>query len=436
MRNLITYLIFLGLGFSVPLFAQTELSLEECIQRALEHSPPELGIAQLEQETSEIELKQQKLAYLPSLDLYGSGGMYVGRRIDPITNTFPTSAVFSNYYGLNLAVPVFSGLNQKYNIQQSRTQATINALNVVQSEKNNTREVIQYYYNVLDFEIAKSIHEDKIEQLNTEMDRVSQLIREERLTILDSLNILAQIDQVRLDLLEVDKQLATFKESLSVLIGSDPESIQLVLPDTSAHLMPELNLVGNRSTEQLRLETEGLEIEQRRAKFFYLPEVQLFGAFGSGYSSNNLDFSNTPPTVKPYGLQVRENLFQNVGVSLSMPLFNKTSNLKSIQTAAIRLKIQEERKRLLERQTTQRKNALSREWTQLTSSIEINKRLMNYAEIAFEAAKSLNEEQRITRFELNATRNEYYSAQLNYQRDLLRQSLFRDQLTYDVFEVE
>lgn len=434
--KLITCLIFLGSGLSSFILAQTELSLEQCVQLMLENSAPSLNISKLQHEVSDIELKRAKLAYLPSLDIYSNAGMYRGRRIDPITNTFPTSAIFSNNYGLNLSVPVFSGLNQRYNVQQSKTLTNINALNIVQSEKNQIRELIQSFYNTLDFTIAKSIHEDKIAQLNNELDRVSQLIVQERLTILDSLNILAQIDQVRLDLLEVNNQLAYNRESLSVLLGLDGESFQLSLPDTSIQLMPELNLVGNRDFEQLHLETEQLKIEHQRFKHFYLPQVQLFGAIGTGYSSNNLDFSMTPVTAKPYGLQVRENLFQNVGVSLAMPLFNKTSNLKSLRTAEIQLKIQEERKSELEIQLQQQKNILNRQWVQLSSSIEINHRLANYASIAFNSAKLLYEEQRITRFELNATRNDYFNAQLNYQRDLLRQSLFRDQLKYDVFEIE
>lgn len=436
MKKLITSLVILSFGFSIPIFAQTELSLEECIQLMLENSPPDIGIATLKHEISEIELKRTKLAYLPSLDLYSSAGTYRGRRIDPITNTFPTTAIFTNNYGLNLSLPVFSGLNQKYNLQQSKTISSLTALNIVQSEKFKIREVIQSFYNTLDLTIAKSIQEDNIEQLEGELERVSQLIQQERLTILDSLNILAQIDNVRLDLLEVNSQLLAQQENLSFFLGKDPASVQLSFPDTSVHLMPELNLVGNRTGEQLRLETEQLKTEQQRFKHFYLPQIQLFGVVGTGYSSNNLDFSMSPVEPKPYGLQIRENLFQNVGVSLTMPLFDKTSTIKTLRTSEIRLKIQEEQNKQFEEQLIVQKNALNREWDKLSSSIEINQRLTHYAAIAFSSAKNLYEEQRITRFELNATRNEYYNSQLNYQRDLLKQSLFRDQLKYDVFEIE
>jgi outer membrane protein TolC len=66
-----------------------------------------------------------------------------------------------------------------------------------------------------------------------------------------------------------------------------------------------------------------------------LPSLTLSGSLGTGFSTNNKDYTLPDTPVKPYFDQLSQNLYEGVGLNLQIPLFNKGSLLKSTELRRI-----------------------------------------------------------------------------------------------------
>jgi outer membrane protein len=67
-----------------------------------------------------------------------------------------------------------------------------------------------------------------------------------------------------------------------------------------------------------------------------MPTLSLGGGVGSGYSGLNTDQSGE---VKSFGNQVSDNFNQNLGLSLSIPIFNKLNTRAAINRAKVNVEI-------------------------------------------------------------------------------------------------
>ncbi len=381
--------------FLIPCFlvAQDEQwSLQQCIEYAQDNN---LAVQQTELnvQNSEITLHQSKMARYPNLNASTSLGLNSGRFFDPVSNAPATQTSQFNSLGLNTGMILYQGGRIKNSIKQSKINLEAAELDVEQSVQDMALQVSQAYLQVL---LAKEQLESaraNYEQVQKQLDQTLKMINAGMLPANNKLDLEAQ--QARSEQAVVaaenllDISLITLKQSMSYDLSKDlnietPE-VEWEETDLSSISVQEIyqsSLNNQPNIQAGLLREESAEIGVDLAKAGKLPTITLFGGVNTSYSSlaqtidgfttqtfsqpfdleipgqptlsGSFNTSSDVPTFKkqPYFDQISNNLGQNVGVSVNIPIWNNHTNKSNIERAQIQkesIRIQNEllRQRLM-----------------------------------------------------------------------------------------
>lgn len=312
--------------------SQDTLTLEQCINFSIKN---EKHFIQENYELKKVLLTQQyhKFSILPSLSANTSYNLNFGRKLDAFTNTFATNTVQSQNMGLSSNVMLFGG-NRYFN------QKKINTLNL---QKNNIKletkielvklNVIQKYVDLLKIQYKIENEKLTIENLKKFKKQQALLLKNGRLnkidtlqtsmqekTVLSSISKLKQEFRLKLFDLNFDCGFPLNKEfQFKPLIG--------ICPNCKVKLneIKELELLGIDQQSEL--------VSNKMSQNSVLPIVSLGGNLSTGYSTNNKDYTKPNTPVKPYGDQVNANIYESIGLNLSIPIYNKGDYFKNKQSA-------------------------------------------------------------------------------------------------------
>lgn len=377
MRGLILGICFLFASLSSS-SAQEVWNLERCVRTALDNN---LGVqsADLNVESSLLEIKRFQFARLPNLNASLTGGYQFGRTIDPTTNDFiEANTQFSNGQ-LNAGWLVFNGLRVTNSLKRAKIDAQASKATAEDTRNSISLLVATAYLNVL---FAEEQLQTSIRQVAVSNDQLTQsdkLVRagirpeNERLAIASQL---AQSEyQVVLSQNNLDQALLNLKQLMLVDPGTEivfdrPEIDPLALPDPSAFTAAAVYQTALQTQPVIRAaELRQLSAEKGTAiahAGFY-PSISLFGGLNSAYSNNFLDYANpdlsnvtatlgqevpvvingTPGTIAEYSLsgitfpavsfgdQLERNFGKNFGVNLSIPIYNNHTNNLAVQQSRL-----------------------------------------------------------------------------------------------------
>ena len=114
------------------------LSLEECIQIAIENSV-DLKETSLSSQTSKINLKQKKQDRFPTVSLNYNLGLTNGRSIDPFTNDYINEQLSFSSAGLSLDAIIFNGFRLKNIIHQNEFNLEASKMNIKNRGQSDTK---------------------------------------------------------------------------------------------------------------------------------------------------------------------------------------------------------------------------------------------------------------------------------------------------------
>lgn len=100
-------------------FAQDTWNLKRSVEYALANNIS-VKQADIDSRLAALILRQTRLLQYPSAVLSSSAGVNAGRSIDPTTNLFTNTQLFSNGFSLSSAVTVFNFFSIRYNIAGNR----------------------------------------------------------------------------------------------------------------------------------------------------------------------------------------------------------------------------------------------------------------------------------------------------------------------------
>src|SRR5688572_17775971 len=129
----IFFIAFLVAGFAVQ--AQSEWSLQQCVDYALKHNIM-LRQAEINNQVTKNNSMQSKAAVLPSLNAGAAHTYNFGRTIDRYTNTFANTQVLSQNFYMTSNLVLWSGLSQWNNIQANKYAYLAGSENVKQTRND------------------------------------------------------------------------------------------------------------------------------------------------------------------------------------------------------------------------------------------------------------------------------------------------------------
>ena len=308
-------------GATAPDSVRT-MTLKECMEYAVSNST-KTRISQANVGDAQISRRDAILSALtPSVSAGASAGYNFGRSIDPQTNTYFNTTSFSNNYSINAGIDLFNGFQAVNNMRISKTSLAISKSEQEQTEADICLAVMEAYYNVVYYSRLCQLFE---EQVVTAKASLAKMRRQEEI----GQKSRADVIQLEADLADREYDLANTRQIYSeqMMTLSDlmffPMDEQLVvdtvMPEPTINVQSEDEIVsfalGNDPAVRIAgMRAENARIELSTARWQLLPRLSASAGWGTGFYSIDDNGFRT---------QLRNHAGESVGVSLSIPIFNR-----------------------------------------------------------------------------------------------------------------
>jgi len=310
-------------------------SLQECTDWALEHNLTVASQA-LSVESGEIDKNTADMAWLPSVSGSASENWSFGRGIGG-NNTYESGNSASTSFSLGANMNLFDGLATPRRMQLAKLNLDAATADLEKARNDIRVQVAQAYVQILyNYEIADVAREQlaidslqvaRLEGMFSNGKASAAEVSQQKASLAQSQVTLVQAqNNVRSSLLALAQLLELPEwESFTILRPKvQLEEVTIGLPDIvfidALALRPEIR------AERLRL--DGAAKQVQIAKAAYAPSLSLSAGMGTNYYS----------TFGTSGFwdQLSNNFSQYVGVSLSVPIFNKFSTRNQVRSAKLR----------------------------------------------------------------------------------------------------
>ena len=400
---------FLIVVFNWAVFSaagQEKLTLQACLEK-VENNSLQMAAESRALHSSRINKQFHWWSLLPNLN--GNAGFTTsfGRRLDPFTNTFATSSVNSQSFGLNSSVQLFEGFS--YFHKRNLLNAKIERDEIGLSQKINELKIqlIETYVALCKLSVQTQLIESRIEKYNQLQDLQRILLKEGRINGIDTLRSEQSLLKEYNQLLRLKNESKGRMIELNLLMNLPLGSICLVDVSSVSTMEEKVRFKETYGAELNEVELKLLENELRMERSGMLPSISLMGLVGTGFSTNNKDYSQTGIPTKAYSRQINENLYEGIGFNLNIPLFNRGAWLKTKQLAGVQMTELSGNMELSNQLLEKKRLEMEQNRLNLRAMQEQNKRMTNNLEEIYQKSLLLYESGRLTYPEIEMTLMEW-----------------------------
>lgn len=344
--------------------AQDSWDLKRSVQYALANNIS-VKQADVQARIAALNLRQSKLIQIPTASISGSAGVNSGRSIDPTTNLFTNTQLFSTGFSLSSGVTIFNFFSLKNNIQGNKFDNEASLANVDKIRNDIALNVATAYLMVLVSNEQENIAKLAVQLTLQNFDNTSKRVKAgvlpelnlaeiEAQLALDSSNLITAINSVKQNILQL-KAILTVDAGQAFVVETPPLEKIPVLPIDQ--LQPEyvysqavVNL-PQQKVNDLRIKAAEKYVLSARGQMY--PSLSLFAGMGTNFANNKIPNVLQVPTggfdttgakvdingtvydiiapgfnnvitssTTPFGTQFSDNFRQNIGLQLTIPLFN------------------------------------------------------------------------------------------------------------------
>ena len=306
-------------------------TLPMCLNHALENN------IQLRQNRNEYlsgleDTEQAKAALLPSLSASTSQGY---------TNYPSAHAVdqdsYTGTYGLTAGITLFEGGKLRTAVKQQTVQNRIDALSVTEAENDIRIAIIEAYLQALYASEAVDVAIGTANVSKAQRDRAEEMWKAGSIGKVDFAQLESQYASDQYQVVTAQTTLDDYKLQLKQLLELDiTDEMNLAAPEQSEEdvlqLLPAKTTIYARALDAMpeikrgALEVEAAELGVKQARAGFFPSVSLSASLGTGHMSGNNTYS---------GSQVWNRFNENVGLTLSIPIFSNRQNKTAVNKARI-----------------------------------------------------------------------------------------------------
>lgn len=309
-------------------------TLEECIAYAQANNLT-VKARQYDVQTGEINLNSAKNQFLPTVSGNASQSWNFGR--STAEDNIKVSSNSSNFqWGVNAQLPLFDGLKNVRQLKTAKLSLTQLLYQSDAAREGLTLNVITTYLQVLLNQELMKVAETQVSLSKTEVTRQEGLVEAGKAPELDLVQARSQLaqDEVTLTTARNDYNLSLLDlKQLLLLPADDPMEI-VPLTDNSV-LIPDAENVYRSAMEHnssILAKRQNVKVAESRialAKSGWMPTLSFGAGIGSSYTHFSAFDSNS------FGKQMRDNLAENIGFSLSIPIFDAFQTRNAVKTAQI-----------------------------------------------------------------------------------------------------
>lgn len=349
-----TVLILATLLLGAPLGAQGALTapadsaagvwtLDRCLAYAMDHNL-QLRQKRLAVERNEIEEYAAEGQLFPSLSFSTNQGVswrpwsnsYVNISNGTMTAT-QSEVNYNGSYGLSAQWTVWNGGRNRKQLSRARKATEQSAIDTEATALTLQEQIVEAYVRILYQEDALAVNRRILESTEMQRDRAREMVEAGTMSRADLAQLEAQVSQEQYNITAAATQLASSRLSLKQLLqlmevpdrdfaiaipNVDEGRITAPVPDVASTYAvavaqrPEV-AAGEIGVELSRMDTD-------MAKRGYLPTVSM---------TAGVNTSNTSGMETGFFRQLKTNLSNAAGVTLSVPIFDNRSNSAAVRRA-------------------------------------------------------------------------------------------------------
>jgi outer membrane protein len=324
--------------------AQKQWTLQECIEHARSNNIA-VRQAEISSEISLVNRNQSMTSMLPSLNASGSHQRSLGRTVDPFTNTPTENETRTTNFSVNSNFLLFNGLRLQHQLAQSKYEYLQSRENLNKIRNDISLNVAAAYLQVLFASESQKTASDRVEAALETRNRTQKMVETGLMaqgTLLDADAALASEELAKVN---ADNTLQSAYISLTQLLEIDSlngfsiAQQQVDLPTLNTALLSpdEITRVAMASLPEVKASAMGIEGARKgvsSARSSLTPTVSIFSSIGSFYNEGG--FSSLLGEI-PFNEQVENNQSKNIGLSLSIPIFNGWSARSNIARSKLNL---------------------------------------------------------------------------------------------------
>ena len=435
---------------TVPALSQDKWDLRRCVEYAIKNN---ISVRQSDLQTrfSEITYNQSKSAQNPSLNFSSSSSFRLGRSENPTTGVLEDNNFLNAGFSLQSGVTIFNWFTQKNTIEANRLTNEADKALVKKVQDDIALNVAVAYLQILlareQANLAKVQVETTVEQLiNTRKRVVAGVLPE-----LSAAELEAQLSRDSSNLVSAETSILQFLLQLKAVLNLDAgtpfdiesPSVDKIPVDNLGELQPEAVFVlalanlPQQKVIDLRLLSARKSLDAAKGQLY--PRLSAFGGLSSNYVNIKIPeyaagspkatgaFVNVGATsydvfapgyvevgtrAIPFGRQMNNNFSQNIGIGLTVPIFNGASARSNLERSRLMLN-QWELTREQDNQTL--KQNIYRAYNDATAAIQkfnADKKSVETAARSFDFAQKRYDQNLLSTFELISSQNNMLRARI------------------------
>lgn len=328
------FLIIYVIAAALPLSASEPWTVERCMQYAADHSHT-VRQQQFALEDSRAVKTQAIGAFLPSV--YGSvdGQINFGRAIDPSTNTYTDVSTLYNGYGLQASLVVFDGLQRYNNLRLAKANVAMGRSGVRAEKDDVALKVYKAYMDLVYCEGAVSQTAKKRDDSRELLRQTSVMAEVGQKSDADVAQMRATLAADEYELAHMQSQTTKAMLALKQLMGFPVDSVLAVIQPSfddelltaeDASQISAFAATDNPRILKAQQNVEAARYSLRAARGALLPTISLSGGVSTSFF-RNMDKGGHAS----FSSQFRNNAGEYVGLSLSIPLFDRLASYSTIR---------------------------------------------------------------------------------------------------------
>jgi outer membrane protein len=326
-------------------------TLEECVKYAIQNNIT-IKQSELDTKTADIDKKDAKGNFLPSLNANASHSWNIGLNQDITTGLLRNQTTQFTSAGANVGIDIYKGLQNQNTLRKANLSIVAAKYQLLKMQEDVALNVANAFLQVLFNKENLKVQNEQLAINEKQFARSEELVKAGSIPRGDLLDIKATVASNKQNVIAAENTLLISKLSLAQLLQLKEFSDFDVIDDTNAK--DENNIMGQTPTAiyekakegrtELKIAKTNLEIAEKNvaiAKGAFQPTLQGFYSFNSRVSyadvvsvSNGLVVTSPAP---PFWTQFSDNKGQSFGAQLSIPIFNGFSTRNNVERSKVSL---------------------------------------------------------------------------------------------------
>ena len=364
---------------------------------------------------AEVDYSKAKSSRLPNLFGSASQKFTSGNTIDRITGDYVSDQINSTNVGISSSMTLFQGNQLNNQIQQSKLLLEQSVFKEEVEKNNIALTILETYLQTLYSKESITIAENNLAASEKEVIRAKQRLDVGTIALSDYTEAQSQAATNKYNVISAKNNYQQYIIALKQLLELSPmDTLEI---QSIAENLDFINQTLNKTEvynnalgflPEIKASNLNIAVNEKElaiAKGGYLPSLSLAASIGYGYTSvNESTFSD----------QFNVNFNQRIGLSLSIPIFNKNITKSAVQTASINIEKAEIQKETTEKEIYRKVETAYQNAVSAQEQVIASEASKTAAEQSYKLAQKKYELGDLSTTDLVISQNTYTNAQQNY----------------------